>query len=155
MNSSIMKIVQHHGKPEFHKIINLVNTIWPTEFGNKSDEEKIESMFNSYNSKTDTMKYLYKDDLTIGFYRYSLWPRTADNPDSAHTYDIAILPEFQKKGLGTKLMNDMIEDCKQKGLKKLISRTFKTNRGSISFHESLNFTKQLETEDSIVWEKNL
>lgn len=141
--------------PTFSEIIDLINVIWPEEWGEKSDSEKIESMNLSFNAETDTTKYLYLKDDIIGFYRYSLWPRNNTNTDTAHTFDIAILPDFQKKGLGKMLMYDMAEDCKKKGLKTLMSRCFKSNGPSRKLHESCGFTLFDQTEDSIVWKLDL
>lgn len=109
-------------------------------------------MEKSHNEKTDTVKYLVDQNKIIGWYRYSLWPRGKEETTTAHTLDIAILPSYQKQGLGTFLMKDMIKDCKNKGIKKLLSRSFKNNPGSIRLHQSLGFTEHLRTEDSIVWE---
>jgi len=146
-----MVIKEIIGKPDYSEIIDLINTIWPEEFGEKSDEEKICEMEKSFDLTTDTVKYLYKEDKIIGFYRYSLWPREDIKPKSAHTFDIAILPSFQNNGLGKYLMNDLISDCKNKGIEKLLSRTFLTNKGSIFLHKSCGFKEQMKTEDSIVW----
>ena len=149
-----MEIKEITGKPDYSEIIELINAEWPLEFDNKSNKEKIEEMDKSHNLKTDTTKYLYKGEQIIGFYRYSLWPRENPTTNSAHTFDIAILPSFQKKGLGKLLMNDLILDCRKKGIVKLLSRTFFTNKGSIKLHMSCGFKKHMETEDSIVWEIN-
>ena len=76
------------------------------------------------------------------------------NPESraAHLLDIAVLPSQQGRGLGRRLMTDMIRDCAEKGIEKLFSRTFKTNRRSIKLHRSFGFTEYKTTEDSIVWQ---
>ena len=76
-------------------------------------------MEKSHNEKTDTVKYLVDQNKIIGWYRYSLWPRGKEETTTAHTLDIAILPSYQKQGLGTFLMKDMIKDCKNKGIKKV------------------------------------
>ena len=71
-----MVIKEIIGKPDYSEIIDLINTIWPEEFGEKSDEEKICEMEKSFDLTTDTVKYLYKEDKIIGFYRYSLSMKT-------------------------------------------------------------------------------
>lgn len=147
-----MKIVTIQGKPDFSGILDLINTIWPAEFGPASDSEKIDKMNSSHNEATDCVKYLYDEDRIVGFYRYSLWPRDAKEHTMIHLIDIAIHPEKQKKGLGSLLLKDLIEECKEKGFEKILSRTFKTNEGSIRFHKSAGFTIHMETDDSVVWE---
>lgn len=150
-----MEIKKINGVPDFASIINLINTEWPPEFGEKTDNEKISEMIKNFNSDTDTVKYLYKQNMVIGFYRFSSWPRDSEQTNTAHIMDIAILPSYQKKGLGTLLMNDLISECRKSGFNTILSRTFRHNRESIKLHQSCGCSIRLETEDSIVWELNI
>jgi len=154
-NGDVMEIKEENEIPKYQELIDLINAAWPDEFGEKNDEEKIEEMEKSHNEKTDTVKYLVDQNKIIGWYRYSLWPRDQEETTIAHIFDIAILPSYQKQGLGTFLMKDIIKDCKKKGIKELLSRSFKNNTGSIRLHQSLGFTEHLRTEDSIVWEYSI
>jgi len=150
-----MVIKEEKGMPNYQELIELINAGWPTQFGDKNDYEKIKEMEKSHNKRTDTVKYLIDQNEIIGWYRYSLWPRDKQNTTTVHTLDISILPSHQKQGLGTVLMKDMIQDCKNKGIKKILSRSFENNPGSIKLHQSIGFTEHLRTEDSIVWEYNI
>ena len=150
-----MEIREEKGIPKYEELIDLINAEWSDKFGDMNDKEKIEEMEKSHCENTDTVKYLVDQNKIIGWYRYSLWPRDQKKTTTVHTFDISILPSYQKQGLGTVLMSDVIQDCKNKGIKKLLSRSFKNNPGSIRLHKSLGFTEQLKTEDSIVWEYNI
>ena len=151
-----MELREIKGLPDYSDIIELINAEWPpeSEWGEKTEDEKVGEMIRSHNLKTDTVKYLFEDNRVIGFYRYTRWPRENPDPHKAHTLDIAILPSMQKQGLGGQLMADMIEDCRHKGFQQLLSRSMRNNRGSIKLHQSSGFTVYMETEDSIVWELN-
>jgi L-amino acid N-acyltransferase YncA len=150
-----MKIQEIKNPPDYSEIIDLINAEWPKEYSCMSDEEKINEMEKSHDNESDTVKYLYDEKKIIGFYRYSKWPREGVKTETAHLFDISILPERQKQGLGTLLMKDMMNDCKIKGFKKVLSRTFKNNEGSILLHKSLGFSLYLEIEDSFIWEIEL
>lgn len=150
-----MDIIDKEGFPDFSEIIELIRAEWPVEFGELRDEEMVEEMDKSFNLDTDRVRYLIDGEKVIGFYRYSRWPREDRSSTTAHTFDISILPERHREGLGTMLMNDMIETCKSEGYKMLLSRSFKSNVASIELHRSLNFSLHLETEDSFVWEIEL
>jgi L-amino acid N-acyltransferase YncA len=150
-----LKLIKQKKLPDFTKNKELLNAIWPKEFGHKTYEEKVEAMINSFNKNTDIIKYLYSNKDIIGFYRFSLWPRNEKETKTAHTFDIAILPSYQKERLGTMLMMDMVNECRTMGLQTLLSRSFKSNIPSIRLHKSLNFLQEKETEDSIVWKMNL
>jgi RimJ/RimL family protein N-acetyltransferase len=147
-----MEFKKENQRPNYSELIDLINAAWPEEFGLLTEEEKIEEMEKSHNNETDTVKYLYEKEKLIGFYRYSLWPREDKGTKKAHTYDVSILPEYQKKGYGTEIMKDMIKECKKDGIEKLLSRSFKNNEGSIKLHKRIGFKLHLETEDSLVWE---
>lgn len=147
-----MNIIDVEDRPDFSQLIELIKAEWPVEFGNISEDEMIKEMEKSYNPQTDSVKYLMDDGKIIGFYRYSLYPREDNTTKTVHTYDISILPGRQKQGLGTLLMRDMIEECRLKGFEKMLSRTFKSNKGSIHLHKSIGFNLHLETDDSYVWE---
>lgn len=144
------KIIE--GLPDYGEIIGLINAEWPVEFGEKTDDEKIADMIESHYPGKDRVKYLYDDNSIIGFYRYSSWPREARETDVAHIYDIVVLPSRQGQGLGRFLMEDMIEDCRSRGLTRLLSRSFKNNTASLGLHRKIGFHISLETEESIVWE---
>ena len=48
-------------------------------------------------------------------------------------------PEYQRKGIGTQLLNHSIEEARRLKLHVLIAWIDSTNSGSVSLHESLNF----------------
>jgi len=102
----------------------------------------------------DRVKYLYIDGEIAGWYRYSKFPREVGARD-VHTYDIAIHKDYQKQGLGLRLMNEMIEDSRARGYEKLLSRSFNNNEGSIKLHRAAGFKEHMKTSDSIVWEIDL
>ncbi len=148
----MMMLKEIEGLPDYSEIIDLINAEWPREFGEKTDSEKIADMIDSHNTDKDRVKYLFDGDVIAGFYRYSLWPRDARITETAHIYDIAVLPSKQKQGLGTFMMDDLIEDCRRRKLDRLLSRSFRNNEASIRLHKRFGFHVHLETEDSIVWE---
>ena len=150
-----MTIKEIQGMPNYAEIIDLIKVEWPPEFKKTTDEEKIRCMQEHHNVKTDTAKYLFVSGKIIGFYRYTRWPREDPLPDTAHILDISISPTHQNKGLGTRLMQDLIQDCREKSITRLLSRSFKSNPGSIRFHQSLGFRQHHNTKDSIVWELSI
>ncbi len=61
----------------------------------------------------------------------------------SNTYEttVYVSPDFQHQGIGTKLMEHLIEECRKQGFKALIACITGTNTASIAFHEKLGFTK--------------
>ncbi len=147
-----MTLSKIDGVPDFHLLIDLINTAWPKEWSECSDQEKIGKMIESYNGETDTVKYLLKDGDIIGWYRYSLHPRQNKQTKIVHIYDIAVLPAYQRQGLGTYMLKDLVEDCRNLGFTGVLSRSMKSNQGSLRLHETFGFALFLDTEDSLVWQ---
>jgi L-amino acid N-acyltransferase YncA len=150
-----MEIVEAAGPPRYEDLIDLINASWPEQFGRKSDAEKVSELAESYDASMDTVKYLTDDGRIIGMYRYTLWPHFSTDTKTSHTLEIVLLPEYQRQGLGTLLLRDMVQDCRKKGMKLLLSRSFKDNPGSIRLHRSFGFTVHAETNDSIIWQYTL
>lgn len=140
------------GTPDFHLLIDLINAAWPEEWGDSTEQDKVDKLIESHNEETDTIKYLLSNDEIIGWYRYSLHPRDNRNTKIIHLYDIAVLPSFQRRGLGTYMLKDFVEECRNRDFNEVLSRSMKSNQGSIRFHESFGFTQLFETDDSIVWQ---
>jgi len=149
-----MEIKEVKGIPDYSEIIDLINAEWPSEF-DENDDAKIKEMLKSHNENTDTVKYLLDNKNIVGFYRYSLWPRDNEKTKTVHIFDIAINPNYQRQGLGSLLMKDIIDDCKKKGMDKLLSRSFKSNQASIGLHKAFGFSLHLEIDDSFIWEISL
>jgi len=147
-----MKIVEETGKINFATIIDLIKEEWPKEWGMVSDMEMIQEFEKSSNYKFDVNKYLYENDKIVGWYRYSAWPREENNKTNAHTLDIVINSNYQGKGYGKMLMEDLILDCKRRGFKKLMSRTIEGNNQSYKLHERNGFKIAFREAKDIVWE---
>ena len=147
-----MKIEEIKGLPNYAEMLDLINAEWPVEFSEKTEEQRIRHLQEHHNLETDTVKHLLDGEEIVGSYPYILWPREKPESRAAHLLDIAVLPSKQGRGLGRRVMTDLIRDCAEKGIEKLFSRTFKTNRRSIRFHRSSGFTEYKTSDDSIVWQ---
>ena len=60
--------------------------------------------------------------------------------------DIALLAEFRSQGIGTLLVNEILEEARKAG-KPVRSTVFRFNYGSLRFHQRLGF--QVKAEDEI------
>ena len=152
---SDMEVIEETGKVNFASIIDLLKEEWPKDWGTISDEKMIEDFEKTANDQFDVNKYLSDNGKIIGWYRYSAWPREKDNIENAHTFDIVIDPNYQGRGLGKMMMEDMILDCKKKGFKKLMSRTIEGNHQSYRLHEKTGFKMAFRKGIDIVWEIDL
>lgn len=147
-----LEIVEQEGRMDFSSLMDLIRAIWPREWGSPTEAEMLAEYEKSHDPEYDIDKFAFLEHKRIGWYRYSRWPREKANHDTAHTLDIVVLPEYQGKGYGKALMRDMIEDCRNRGYKKLMSRTIVGNTQSIALHESTGFKEAFRKGSDIVWE---
>lgn len=148
-----MDIVSETGKVDFASIMSLLRAEWPKEWGEISDGKMIEEFEKSCDYRYDVNKYLRDDGNIIGWYRYSTWPREESNKENAHTLDIVIDEKYQGQGLGRKLMEDLLDDCRKRGFRKIMSRTIEGNASSFILHEKTGFEIAFKKGTDIVWEK--
>ncbi|RLF08059.1 MAG: ribosomal-protein-alanine N-acetyltransferase [Thermoprotei archaeon] len=58
-----------------------------------------------------------------------------------HVISIAVKPEWRRRGVGTKLMEALLNAFKERGLKAAILEVATSNREAIAFYKALGFEK--------------
>ncbi len=76
-----------------------------------------------------------QDNQIIGFIIFS-----PINPE-AHILSISVKKEMQSKGIGTLLLNSMLDQCKVMNYKKIFLEVRASNIQAINFYEKLGFSK--------------
>jgi len=76
-----------------------------------------------------------QDNQIIGFIIFS-----PINPE-AHILSISVKKEMQSKGIGTLLLNCMLDQCKVMNYKKIFLEVRASNIQAINFYEKLGFSK--------------
>ena len=146
-----MTIVDAEGDIDFSQFVGLLRALWPPEFGQASDHDLLADMERSYDPSVDAVKLLRNGDHIIGFGRYSLWPRNEQHPTMAHIMDLVVRKDYQHHGFGRKLMETMIQECKQRNLHPIFSRTLCTNNPIVGLHRVLGFQEFRRANDWILW----
>jgi aminoglycoside 3-N-acetyltransferase I len=60
----------------------------------------------------------------------------------AYLYDLAVLPEYQRKGVGKKLINFTNSYCKERGFEEVYVQADKADDYALDFYRSTNPTKE-------------
>ena len=76
-----------------------------------------------------------QDNQIIGFIIFS-----PINPE-AHILSISVKKEMQSKGIGTLLLNSMLDQCKVMNYKKIFLEVRASNIQAINFYEKIGFSK--------------
>ncbi len=117
-------------KEVYQKYVENIYGEW-----NEETQKKLFSKFMKENSKNIELIYL-KDDL-VGFYN--------GNDKDNKTYEIGnicVKPEYQNKGIGTAVLNEILFEHKGQDIK---LQVFKINENAIRLYKKLGFEKVEET----------
>ena len=100
-------LVFNEEQPEINRYMDLFNTTgWNDEY-KISDETMKTALNNSW-----YMVSTYYDEKLIGFGRV-----VTDGVLHAMIYEMIVDPEFQGKGIGKKILNILVDKCKQQGIR--------------------------------------
>ncbi len=146
-----MKIIELQTKPDFLSLIPLIRRGLPEEIRNFSEEEILSIYQDHYNRHIDHIFLLEDNSITIGWYRFSRWPRENASTTEAHLFDIAVNENFERKGFGKILLKHCKSSCKKMGFQKLYSAIEKSNASSIRLHESTGFVKEFIHENQLIY----
>jgi ribosomal protein S18 acetylase RimI-like enzyme len=77
-----------------------------------------------------------------------------EDSDTVMVHNIEILPEYQNKGIGSHLMDEVIQNAKEKG-NNISLQVLKTNPRARKFYERLGFKVETETETHFLMKLHL
>jgi GNAT superfamily N-acetyltransferase len=100
-------IIFKEEQPEINSYMDLFNTTgWNSEY-NLSNNEMQRTLDNSW-----YMVSAYNEDQLVGFGRV-----VTDGVIHAMIYEMIVLPEFQKKGLGKQILKMLVDKCLQNNIR--------------------------------------
>ena len=112
---------------------------------NKKD---LEAFTNPDPLNAEALIILYKGKINeeeIGVARFII-----DSDGKSCGFAIVVADEWQKRGLGTKLMKALISHAQSRGIKKIYGSVLKNNSGMLHFVKGLGFKKTTDHDDSSV-----
>ena len=121
----------------------------------KINQESLEISFRFYYEifhKTEPDLFLvaeYEEEI-VGF----ILVKDGENFGEAHTaiiYAIAVSPDYRSRGIGTQLINAILNALHQREIKKLFLHVRVGNEGAIKFYQALGFTKIQEIKEFYSW----
>jgi len=91
----------------------------------------------------------WQEILSKSSYFYSIWDgdrlvgmgRIMEDGTMCMFYDIAVHPDYQKKGLGTQIMNNLTSQVKDKKYVSIGLFTWEGNPANVAFYEKFGFEK--------------
>lgn len=119
-------------------LVNLARELWQ-----ESSIEELSELFKSViNNNQEIIYIIKKENLVVGFAYFSIRKDYVEGSNTSpvgYLEGIYIKPEFRKKGLGKKLVDQGIVWAKEMGCKQFASDCEVDNHLSILFHKRVGF----------------
>ena len=131
-------IIRTKKDDDAEKILEVVNSFVKDSFAAYSDENYPSSIVDEWSKKAKVFSVLETGNKVIGFgFVASYKPFKSCNHVGVLTY--FILPEHTGKGLGTKLINQLISKGKDLGVTNYLAHISSKNEQSLNFHKKYGF----------------
>ena len=114
----------------------------------KLNKEDLERFTNPDPLKEEALIIVYKGEINeeeIGVARFII-----DPDGEGCEFAIVVADEWQKRGLGTKLMKALLKHAQLRGIKRIHGAVLKNNSGMLKFVKGLGFKETVDHNDSSV-----
>ncbi len=137
-NQEEIKFIYNLKKEVYQEYVEKIYGEW-----NEENQKKLFNKFMKENAKN--IELIYLKDKLVGFYNGKL------KDDKSYEIDnICIMPEYQKKGIGTAVLKEILFENKDKDI---ILQCFKENTAS-KLYERMGFKKIEKTKTHYIMIKN-
>ncbi len=108
-----------------------LNTLWASVGWRPRDKDTWLKVL----TKTTHLCAAWDGEILVGF------GRTVDDGVMCMLYDIGVHPEYQQRGIGTEIMNHLIDYAKNKEFASIGLFAWEENPANIPFYEAFGFQK--------------
>lgn len=134
-----IKILQQNNIDEFNELISVFEDVFKMEFFERPGRSHLEKLLNRKNFFAVVAHAEKK--IIAGLTVYVLDQYYSEKP-LAYIYDLAVMTEYQRKGIGKKLIGFTIEYCRQKGFEEIFVQADKVDDYAIDFYRSTKPTNE-------------
>jgi aminoglycoside 3-N-acetyltransferase I len=138
MNLEIKKLASRD-LGDFVELLRIFETVFTMENFTAPPESHLENLLK----KGDFLTFVAKSGHKVvgGLTVYILDQYYTLKP-LAYIYDLAILKQFQRKGIGKKLIAHLVEYCQLNGFEEVFVQADKVDDYAIEFYRSTNITNE-------------
>jgi aminoglycoside 3-N-acetyltransferase I len=134
-----IKILQQSDIDEFNELISVFEKVFNMEFFEGPDQSHLVKLLNE--KHFFAVVALVEKKVIAGLTAYVLDQYYSEKP-LAYIYDLAVMTEHQRKGIGKKLIEFTIRYCRQKGFEEIFVQADKVDDYAIDFYRSTQPTDE-------------
>lgn len=136
MDIEIRKVTEN----DFEKVYPLFEQLWPNK---ELDKNALRIVFDrGVNSDADVLFCLVYSDKVIGFCAYAIVNNLWQAGYISYMYAMVVDEKYRGRGFGTMLINEAIQDSKNKGLERLELDSAFHREKAHEFYMKLGFEKR-------------
>lgn len=134
-----IQLIEPHNLNDFQKLISVFEIVFEMKNFKSPEPPHLQKLLQSENF----ISIVAKEDGTItgGLTIYTLEQYYSVKP-LAYLYDLAVLPEYQRMGIGRSLINFAKSYCKEKGFEELFMQADKADDYALEFYRATNPTEE-------------
>jgi ribosomal protein S18 acetylase RimI-like enzyme len=125
---------------DFDAVYPLFEQLWLTKAINRSALYK--AFARGADSETDVLMCAELDDKIIGFCAYAIVNNLWQEGQIAYVYAMVVDEKYRGQGIGSRLIQEVIEGSKQRGLKRVELDSGFPREKAHAFYEQLGFEKR-------------
>ena len=134
-----IKIIKPDGLDELYDLISVFEDVFEMEPFKRPDEIYLKNLLNRYNFFAVVAR---ADSKIIGGLTVYVLDQYYTAKPLAYIYDLAVLTEYQRKGVGRKLIAFTNEYCRRQGFREVFVQADKVDDYAIDFYRSTNPTAE-------------
>ena len=126
---------------DFSELIKIFAVVFEMDNFKLPDEKYLQSLL----TKPDFFSLVAKNNNTVigGLTVYILHPYYSTKP-VAYIYDVGVLPEFQRKGIGKKLIADLTDYCRENGFEEAYVEAETEDTQAVNFYRTTAYSHELQ-----------
>ncbi len=133
-------VIRKATESDFEKVYPLFEQLWPNK---ELDKNELRIVFDrGVNSSADELFCLEYSNEVIGFCAYAIVNNLWQAGYISYMYAMVVDEKYRGKGFGTLLINEAIQDSKNKGLKRLELDSAFHREKAHEFYLKLGFEKR-------------
>jgi aminoglycoside 3-N-acetyltransferase I len=139
MKAQIQQLPSHH-RHEFQQLLQVFASVFEWELFQMPGDEHLQKLLQ--NPSFLVFAAVTDGQLTGGLTAYVLERYDSEKP-AVYLYDLAVLPAFQRKGIGTALVAALNEHCRSKGFSEVFVQAEADDLHAIQFYRSTPVSDEL------------
>ena len=128
-----IKRLDESGLPIFKSLVDLFNMVFEEDQSNIGNDANLSALLG--NPHFITLAALAEKEVIGGLTAYELPMYYADHSE-VFVYDLAVKPEYQRMGVGKKLIWSLKEHCLRQGAREFFVMAHEEDKHAIEFYRS-------------------